>query len=35
VRCARRHERMLDGIVGARDRRRFLDLCKKIAAQVE
>jgi DNA-binding MarR family transcriptional regulator len=35
VRCARRHERMLDGIVGTRDRRRFLDLCKKIAAQVE
>ncbi len=35
VRCARRHERVLDTIVGARDRRRFLELCKRIAAQVE
>jgi DNA-binding MarR family transcriptional regulator len=35
VRCARRHERVLDGIVGVRDRKRFLDLCKKIAAQIE
>jgi len=35
VRCARRHERVLDGIVGTRDRKRFLGLCKKIAAQIE
>ncbi len=35
VRCARGHERALEGIVGVRDRKRFLDLCKKIAAQIE
>ena len=35
MRCARRHERVLDGIVGARDRKRFLEICRKIAAQVE
>jgi len=35
VRCARRHERVLDGIVGTRDRKRFLGLCKKIAAQID
>lgn len=35
VRCARRHERALEGIVGVRDRKRFLHLCKKIAAQIE
>lgn len=35
MRCARRHERALDGIIGLRDRRRFLEICRKIAAQVE
>ena len=35
TRCARRHERVLDGIIGARDRARFLDVLKRIAAQVE
>lgn len=35
VRAARRHERVLDGIIGARDRVRFLDVLKRIAAQVE
>jgi DNA-binding MarR family transcriptional regulator len=35
MRCARRHERVLDGIIGARDRKRFLEICRKIAAQVE
>jgi DNA-binding MarR family transcriptional regulator len=32
TRCARRHERVLDGIIGARDRKRFLQILKKIAA---
>ena len=31
TRCARRHERNLDRIIGARDRQRFLKLLKKIA----
>lgn len=35
VRAARRHERALDGIIGAHDRDRFLDVLKRIAAQVE
>jgi DNA-binding MarR family transcriptional regulator len=35
MRCARRHERVLDGIIGARDRKRFLEICRKIAAQAE
>ncbi len=35
MRCAWRHERALDGIIGAHDRKRFLDICRKIAAQVE
>jgi DNA-binding MarR family transcriptional regulator len=35
MRCARAHERVLDGIIGARDRKRFLEICRKIAAQVE
>lgn len=35
VRAARGHERVLDGIIGARDRERFLDVLKRIAAQVE
>ena len=35
MRCARQHERVLDGIIGARDRKRFLDILKRIAADVE
>jgi DNA-binding MarR family transcriptional regulator len=35
IRCARGHERVLDGIVGARDRARFLEALKRIAARVE
>ena len=35
MRSARRHERVLDGIIGARDRKRFLEICRKIATQVE
>jgi DNA-binding MarR family transcriptional regulator len=35
MRCARRHERVLDGIIGTRDRKRFLEICRKIAAQAE
>jgi DNA-binding MarR family transcriptional regulator len=34
TRCARRHERNLDHVIGARDRTRFLALLKKIAAQI-
>ena len=35
TRCARRHERVLDGIIGQRDRKRFIQILKKIAAQIE
>jgi DNA-binding MarR family transcriptional regulator len=35
MRCARKHERVLDGVIGARDRKRFLEVCRKIAADVE
>jgi len=35
TRCARRHERNLDRIIGMRDRKRFLQLLKKIAAEIE
>jgi DNA-binding MarR family transcriptional regulator len=35
TRCARRHERELDSIIGARDRKRFLQILKKIAADIE
>jgi DNA-binding MarR family transcriptional regulator len=35
TRCARRHECILDGIVGLRDRKRFIQILKKIAAEVE
>ena len=35
TRCARRHERELDGIIGACDRKRFLQILKKIAAEIE
>lgn len=33
--CARRHERRLDRIVGARDRARLLQLLRKIMAELE
>ena len=35
TRCARRHERVLDGIIGRRDRARFIQILKRIAAEVE
>ena len=35
TRCARRHERMLDRIIGQRDRKRFIQILKKIAAEIE
>jgi DNA-binding MarR family transcriptional regulator len=33
--CARRHERSLDAIIGARERKRFIQVLKKIAAEIE
>lgn len=35
TRCARRHERNLDRIIGQRDRKRFLQLLKRIAAEID
>ena len=35
TRCARRHERGLDRIIGQRDRKRFIQILKKIAAEIE
>jgi len=35
TRCARRHERILDGIIGSRDRKRFIQILKRIAADIE
>jgi len=35
TRCARRHERSLDSIIGMRDRKRFIRILKKIAAEIE
>ena len=35
TRCARRHERVLDSIIGLRDRKRFLQILKKIAVEIE
>ena len=35
TRCARRHERNLDHVIGARDRKRFIQILKKIAAKIE
>ncbi len=35
TRCARRHERALDGIIGQRDRKWFLQILKRIAAEIE
>jgi DNA-binding MarR family transcriptional regulator len=34
TRCARRHERNLDRVIGERDRNRFLQILKKIAAEI-
>jgi DNA-binding MarR family transcriptional regulator len=35
TRCARRHERNLDHVIGTRDRKRFIQILKKIAANIE
>ena len=35
TRCARRHERNLDAIIGQRDRVRFIQILKRIAAEIE
>jgi DNA-binding MarR family transcriptional regulator len=35
TRCARQHERVLDGVIGMRDRKRFIQILKKIAAEVD
>ncbi|MEI9804557.1 MAG: MarR family transcriptional regulator [Pseudolabrys sp.] len=35
TRCARQHERILDDIIGLRDRNRFIQILKKIAAEIE
>ena len=35
TRCARRHERNLDQVIGERDRKRFIQILKKIAAEIE
>src|SRR6476660_5166484 len=35
TRCARRHERNLDHVIGERDRKRFVQILKRIAAEIE
>src|SRR6185437_15877764 len=35
TRCARRHERVMDGIIGQRDRKRFIQIVKRLAAEME
>ena len=35
TRCARRHERNLDAVIGLRDRKRFIQILKKIAAEID
>ena len=35
IRAARGHERVLDSIIGGRDRARFVEVLKRIAAQVK
>jgi DNA-binding MarR family transcriptional regulator len=35
TRCARRHERNLDHIIGERERKRFVQILKRIAAEIE
>ena len=34
TRCARQHERNLDRVIGERDRKRFIQILKKIAAEL-
>ncbi|MFY9687713.1 MAG: MarR family transcriptional regulator, partial [Pseudolabrys sp.] len=34
TRCARRHERNLDRVIGERDRKRFIQILKKITADL-
>ena len=34
TRCARRHERNLDRVIGERDRKRFIEILKKISAEL-
>jgi DNA-binding MarR family transcriptional regulator len=35
TRSARRHERNLDHVIGERDRKRFIQILKRIAAEIE
>jgi DNA-binding MarR family transcriptional regulator len=35
TRCARRHERNLDRVIGLRERKKFVQILKRIAAEVE
>ncbi|MGH6665202.1 MAG: MarR family winged helix-turn-helix transcriptional regulator [Pseudolabrys sp.] len=35
TRCARWHERVMDGIIGQRDRKRFIQILKRLAAEME
>lgn len=35
MRAARGHERVLDRIIGARDKKRFVEILKRIAAEIE
>lgn len=35
MRCARQHERNLDRIIGLRDRKKFLQILKRIAAEID
>jgi DNA-binding MarR family transcriptional regulator len=35
TRCARRHERNLDRVIGERDRKRFIQILKKIAVEID
>jgi DNA-binding MarR family transcriptional regulator len=35
MRCARRHERALDSVIGLRDRKKFIQILKRIAAELE
>ena len=35
TRCARGHERALDSVIGMRDRKRYIQILKKIAAEVK
>jgi DNA-binding MarR family transcriptional regulator len=35
TRCARRHERNLDQLIGERERKKFIRILKKIVAEIE